>query len=86
MEGISERTSEIPSKFNCGFGKDAVKGRDERKERALDNALSKQRMPHALLTAKNPKKSLDNADAVIHGLFSTAPSGSTLSRCLLAGF
>jgi transposase-like protein len=36
MERISERTSEIRSCSNCGFGKTGVKGRDERKVRALD--------------------------------------------------
>jgi hypothetical protein len=29
--------------------------------------LPKQTLPHALLTAKSPKKSLDKADTVIHG-------------------
>ena len=67
MERISERTSEIRSKLNCGFGKDGVKGRDERKVRALDTVLPKQTLPHALFTTKDPKKSLDKADAVIHG-------------------
>ena len=67
MERISERTSEIRSKLHCGFGKDGVKGRDERKVRALDTVLPKQTLPHALFTTKDPKKSLDKADAVIHG-------------------
>ena len=56
MERISEKTSEIRSKLNCGFGKDGVKGRDERKERALDTALPKQTLPHALSTAKGDEK------------------------------
>jgi hypothetical protein len=68
MERISERTSEIRSKLNCGFGKDGVKGRDERKVRALDTVLPKQTLPHALFTTKDPKKSLDKADAAIHGV------------------
>jgi hypothetical protein len=67
MEGISGRTSEIPSCSNDGFGKAGVKGRDERKERVLDTVLPKQTLPYALLPAKGPKKSLDKADAVIHG-------------------
>jgi hypothetical protein len=56
MERISERTSETRSKLNGGFGKNAVKGRDERKDRALDTVLPKQTLPHALFTAKGPKK------------------------------
>jgi len=67
MERITERTSEIRSKLNGGFGKAGVKGRDERKERALDTVLPKQTLPYAFFTAKGPKKSLDKADAVIHG-------------------
>src|SRR5271157_6524845 len=67
MERISERTSEIRSKLKAGFGKAGVKGRDERKERALDTVLPKQTLPYALFTAKRRKKSLDKADDVIHG-------------------
>jgi hypothetical protein len=67
MERISERTSEIRSKLHCLFGKAGVKGRDERKERALDTVLPKQTPHPALFPAKDPKKSLDKADAVIHG-------------------
>jgi hypothetical protein len=59
MERISERTSEIRSKLNGGFGKAGVKGRDERKERALDTVLPKQKPLYALFTAKSPKQSLD---------------------------
>ena len=50
-----------------GFGKNGVKGRDERKVRALDTALPKQTLHYALFSAKDLKKSLDNADTVIHG-------------------
>ena len=67
MEGISERTSEIPSCSNGGFGKAGVKGRDERKGRALDTVLPKQTLPHAHFLPKGTKMSLDKADAVIHG-------------------
>jgi len=56
MERISERTSEIRSKLKAGFGKAGVKGRDERKERALDTVLPKQTLPYALYTAKGMKK------------------------------
>jgi hypothetical protein len=56
MEAISERTSEIASKLNAGFGKDGVKGRDERKKRALDAVLPKQTLSHALFTDKKPEK------------------------------
>jgi hypothetical protein len=52
MERISERTSAIRSKLHGGLGKAGVKGRDERKERALDTALPKQTLPYALFTAK----------------------------------
>ena len=62
-----ERTSEIRSLLKGGFGKASVKGRDERKERALDTGLPKQTFPYALFTAKDLKKSLDKADAVIPG-------------------
>ena len=67
MERISERKSEIRSKVDCGFGKAGVKGRDERQERALDTVLPKQTPYPAHFTAGDPKKSLDKADAVIHG-------------------
>jgi hypothetical protein len=63
----SQKEPEIRSKLNGGFGKAGVKGRDERKERALDTVLPKQTLLYALFTAKGPKKSLDKADAVIHG-------------------
>jgi hypothetical protein len=56
MERISERTSAIRSKLNGGFGKDAVKGRDEREERALDTVLPKQTPFHVLFAAHGPKK------------------------------
>lgn len=56
MERISERTSEIRSCSNGWFGKGCVKGRDERKERALDTALPKQTLLYALFMAKGPKK------------------------------
>lgn len=67
MGRISERTSEIRSKLNGGFGKAGVKGRDKRKERALDTGLTKQKLLHALSKANGPKRSLGKADAVIHG-------------------
>jgi hypothetical protein len=67
MERISERTSEIRSKLHGGFGKAGVKGRDERKGRALDTVLPKQTLPHAHFLPKGTKMSLDKADAVIHG-------------------
>jgi hypothetical protein len=52
------KTSEIPSCSNDGFGKAGVKGRDERKVRALDTVLPKQSLPYALFTAKDPKRAL----------------------------
>jgi hypothetical protein len=52
MERISERTSAIRSRLDGGFGKAGVKGRDERKVRALDTALPKQTLPYALFTDK----------------------------------
>jgi hypothetical protein len=44
------------SRLNGGFGKAGVKGRDERKERALDTVLPKQTLPHALFTAEGGEK------------------------------
>jgi hypothetical protein len=55
MERISERTFEIRSCSNGGFGKDGIKGRDERKKRAIDTVLPKQTLLHALFTAKDPQ-------------------------------
>jgi hypothetical protein len=56
MERISERTSAIRSRLDAGFGKAGIKGRDERKVRALDTSLPKQTPPYALFTAQGGKK------------------------------
>ena len=48
-------------------GEPGVKGRDERKERALDTGLPTPTPPYAIFTAKGHKNRLDKADAVIHG-------------------
>ena len=68
MEGISERISEIPSCSQCGCGMAGVKGRDERKVRALDTCLPTQMLSYAHFSVRSTKKYLDNADAVIHGV------------------
>src|SRR5580658_1584076 len=58
---------EIRPKSNCGCGESGVKGRDERKVRALDTGLPTPTLPYAFFTAKSRKKCLDKADVVIHG-------------------
>ena len=73
MGRISERTCDS-TQSNCGCGQAGVKGRDERKERALDTGLPTPTPLFAFFTAKGHKKCLDNADAVIHG--ATFPKGT----------
>ena len=52
----SQNEPEIRSRLNGGFGKGGVKGRDERKVRALDTVLTKQKLPNALNTTKGTEK------------------------------
>ena len=52
----SQNEPEIRSRLNGGFGKGGVKGRDERKVRALDTVLPKQKLPNALNMTKGTEK------------------------------
>jgi hypothetical protein len=56
-ESQKERLRFLPAPGG-GFGKNGVKGRDERKVRALDTVLPKQTLPYALFTAKTRKRAL----------------------------
>ena len=63
-----------------GLGRSVSRVEMNAKYSALDTALPKQTLPYALFTAKGPKKSLDKADAVIHG--ATLRAGATLRKLL----
>jgi hypothetical protein len=54
IEPISERTPEIRSCAKGGFGKDGVKGLDERNDRTV-NSPSQHTLPHAPFTARSIK-------------------------------
>jgi hypothetical protein len=55
LRNESQKEPEIRSLLNDGFGKAGVKGRDKRKERALDTVLPKQKLPYAFLAAGGAK-------------------------------
>src|ERR1039458_884802 len=67
MERSSEKNSDLRSRVNCEGVETGVKGRDERQKTAPLTPVSTPKRFFALFSRKRLKKSVDNADAVIHG-------------------
>jgi len=65
-ESQKERLRFLPAPM-VGLGRPVSRVEMNAKYSALDTVLPKQMLPYALFTAKGLKKSLDKADAVIHG-------------------
>src|ERR1035438_4697389 len=67
MERSSEKNSDLRSLVNCEGVQTGVKGRDERQKTAPLKPASTPMRFFAPFSRKRAKKSIDNADAVIHG-------------------